>query len=59
MFLVGLLVGIGGTLAVSNDKIAFVQTEDGFKITCNAQFIEQHRELPRQIGEFVTRTWQK
>lgn len=59
MFLVGLFVGIGGTLAVSNDKIALVQTEEGFRITCKTQFIEKHRELPRQIREFVTRTWQE
>ena len=58
-FLIGLLLGIAATVAVTEEKIAFAQTEEGFKITCNARFIEKNRELPRQIAEFAERTWRQ
>jgi hypothetical protein len=58
-FLVGLLLGIGATLAVTEDKVAFRQTEEGLEITCKTKFFEQNRELPRQITELVTKTCQK
>lgn len=59
MFLIGLVLGIGGTLAVTEDKIAVVRTEDGVKIKCNCQFLEKHRDRPRQFVEFVKKAWEK
>jgi len=59
MFLVGLLLGIGATLAVTEHKIGLAQTEEGFKITCDTHFIEKSRELPRHIAESMTRNWHK
>jgi hypothetical protein len=58
-FLIGLLLGIGATLAVTEDKVAFRQTEEGLEITCKTKLFEQNRELPRQITELVTKTCQK
>ncbi|MDI9433448.1 MAG: hypothetical protein QM570_17170 [Planctomycetota bacterium] len=59
MFLVGLLLGMGATLAVTQGTIAFTRTEDRFRITCKTPFLEEHRELPGQIAGFVARTWEK
>ena len=59
MFLVGLLFGIGATLAVTQGKIAFTRTEDGFRITCKASCLEEHRELPGRVAGFGARTWEK
>ena len=56
MLLIGMLLGIAVTVAVTEEKITFVRTEEGFKITCKTPFIEQHRELPGRIVEFVERT---
>lgn len=59
MFVIGLVLGIGGTLAVTEEKIAVVRTEDGLKIECNVQFIEKNRDRPRQFVEFVKNAWQE
>jgi len=59
MFLVGLLLGIGATLAVTEHKISLAETEEGFKIICDTHFIEKSRELPSHITEFVTRNSHK
>lgn len=59
MFLVGLLLGIGATLAVTQGKIGFTRTEDGFRITCKTPFLEEHRELPGRVAGFVARTWEE
>ena len=47
------MLGIGATVAVTEQKIGFARTEEGFKITCNTHLIESTQELPRHIVEFV------
>jgi hypothetical protein len=59
VFLLGLLLGIAATLAVTEQKIALVQTEEGFKITGRAPFLEKNKDLPKQIVERAKSTLQK
>ena len=59
MFLIGLLLGIGATVAATEQKIGFARTEEGFKITYNTHLIEKTRELPEHIVEFVVSNWHK
>lgn len=59
VFLVGLLLGIAATLGVTQQKIAFGRTEEGFKITCKTQSLEKYQELPGQLVEYVKNAWQK
>lgn len=43
-----------------DDKdISFVQRHNVFKIRCDAAFIQKNRDLLREIGEDVKKTWQK
>lgn len=58
IFLVGLLFGIAATLAVTQQKVTFGRTEDGFKITCKTQALEKYQELPGQLVEYVKSAWQ-
>ena len=59
VFLVGLLFGVAATLAVTQQKVTFGQTEDGFKITCKTQFLQDYQELPGQLIEYVKNARQK
>ncbi len=44
---------------LDENNISFIQKENCFRVTCDAEFIEKNRELLRQIAELVKRTWQK
>jgi hypothetical protein len=59
VFLVGLLLGSAVTLAVTQQKVTFGRTEDGFQVTCKTQFLQEYQELPGQLVERVRNAWQK
>jgi len=44
---------------LDEQNISFVQKRNRFKITCDAEFIQNNRDLLRQIAEYVKKTWQK
>ena len=44
---------------LDEQNISFVQKRNRIKITCDAEFIIKHKDLLRQIADFVKKTWQK
>ena len=58
VFSIGLLFGVAATLAVTQQKVTFGRTEDGFKITCKTQALERYQELPGQLVEYVKNAWE-
>jgi len=59
VFLVGLLFGIAATLAVTQQKVTFGRTEEGFNITCKTRVLETYQDLPGQLVEHVKSAWHK
>ena len=59
IFLFGLLVGVGVTLAITEEKVTLARTDEGIQITCRTPSSQTCRAWPKQIVGYVKRTWQQ